>query len=248
MDANLYLPVLLNGHRFGRISPQRHTLLLSLSLPSVRSTGAGLTIELDDVSSGLAELHSALAQHGLLKGWRDEAVDVLDWSGVLYMGQMERAAARFWGSHTRAVHLNAWVGWDDGAGFQLWLAQRAHNKATDPGLWDNLVAGCLGPREGALQGLKREAIEEAGLDLASAQKLVCGPSLKIDRAVPEGWQLETLQVVDAQLPMEFRPHNQDGEVQAFELLGWAEARRRALSGTMTADAALVTLDFLRRQH
>lgn len=248
MDADPFLPVLLNGHRFGWISAQRRQLLLSLSLPSIRSTGIGLAIELDEVSTGLAALHGTLSQQGILKGWRNEAVDILDWSGALCLGQMERAAARFWGSHTRAVHLNAWVGWDDGAGFQLWLAQRAHDKATDPGLWDNLVAGGLGPREGALQGLKREAMEEAGLDISSAQKLACGPSLKVDRAVPEGWQRETLQVVDAQLPMEFRPFNQDGEVQAFELLGWADARRRALSGAMTADAALVTLDFLRRQR
>jgi hypothetical protein len=53
--------------------------------------------------------------------------------------------------------------------------------------------------------------------------------------------------VDAELPADFSPTNWDGEVQAFQRLDEASTLRLALSGQMTADAALVTLDFLRRR-
>lgn len=241
-----YVPVTLNGHRFGCVSTARAQWLLNQDFDGLREAQQGLSLVLPDVNAGLRRINLVCAHHGTLTGWRHEAVDVLDWSGAICLGQMERAAARFWGSHTRAVHLNAWVCCDDGHGFGLWLARRSLHKATDPGLWDNLVAGGLGPQEGPLAGLRREALEEAGLDLGLALQLSYGPTLKMSRPVPEGWQRESLFCVDAQLPLDFAPINQDGEVQAFERLDRSAAMQRAQSGLMTADAALVTLDFLNR--
>jgi hypothetical protein len=36
--------------------------------------------------------------------------------------------------------------------------------------------------------------------------------------VEQGWQRESLHVVDAELPADFSPTNWDGEVQAFQQL------------------------------
>lgn len=242
-----YVSVLLNGHRFGCVSKQRAVWLIDQDFSALRATTQGLSLTLSDITSGLESINRICAHVGALDGWRGEPIDVLDWSGVLCLGQMERAAARFWGSHTRAVHLNAWVRCDDGHGFRLWLAKRADSKSTDPGRWDNLVAGGLAPQESPLQALRREALEEASLDLTRAHQLTFGPTLKMDRAVAQGWQRESLFVVDAQLPMDFQPVNQDGEVQAFGLFDEAGARELATANQMTADAAAATLDFLKRQ-
>lgn len=247
-DELACVPVTLNGHRFGWVTPTRASQLVEMEIATQGRAGQVLRVDLQDVTKELHDIHKVLAHRGLLQGWRSEFVDVLDWSGALCLGQMERAAARFWGSHTRAVHLNAWVRCDDGHGLRLWLARRAASKSTDPGLWDNLVAGGLGPQESPLIGLRREAQEEASLDLASALQVRCGPTLKIERPVTEGWQHESLFVVDAQLPMDYSPVNRDGEVQAFEQVDSPTALRWALSRQMTADAAMVTLDFLRRFH
>lgn len=242
------LPVLLNGHRFGMVSGQRaHHLLKEGGLP-LKRVDHGLSLMLEDVTIGLDVIHRDLAHRGVIVGWRHELIDALDWSGTLALGVMERAAARFWGSHTRAVHLNGWVCHDDGHSMRLWLARRSDHKATDPGLWDNLVAGLLGPQESAMHGLAREAVEEAGLDLQAAVSLSMGPALLIDREVPQGWQRETLKVIDARLPLDFQPVNQDGEVCEFRLVDAASARRMALSGDMSPDAAKVTLDFLKRHR
>jgi 8-oxo-dGTP pyrophosphatase MutT (NUDIX family) len=241
----MFVPVTLNGHRFGWISQQRADGLLTQGIAAVRASGHGISLHVPDVDDGLHEIHRTLAEQGMLQDWRDEWIEVLDWSGVLCMGRMERAAARFWGSHTRAVHLNAWVRTDAEEEALVWVAKRAASKSTDPGLWDNLVAGGLCVDESPLAGLRREALEEAGLDLAWAKQVHIGPTLKIDREVEQGWQRESLHVVDAELPADFSPTNWDGEVQAFQRLDEASTLRLALSGQMTADAALVTLDFLR---
>lgn len=248
-SSSAFVPVALNGHRFGQVSEQRAKILLAQGIAGLRSTGHGLSLNLLDVDAGLQEIHLALAAEGLLLGWRSEAIEVLDWSGMLRLGRMERAAARFWGSHTRAVHLNGWVRVPGTrAEVLVWVAKRAANKATDPELWDNLVAGGLGIEESPMEGLRREAMEEAGLDLAWAVQVQNGPTLKVDREVEQGWQRESLHVVDAELPADFEPTNWDGEVQAFEKIDEASALRLALSGQMTTDAAMVTLDFLRRRR
>ncbi len=238
--------VYLNGRRFGLISRERCEQLQSLGVLG-RVDSAGFHLTLDEISSGLQRLNSRLADAGALLGWRDEFIDVLDWSGALHLGSMERAAARFWGSYTRAVHLNGWVAGGRGAPAQVWLALRADHKATDPGLWDNLVAGGLGLGEGVSDALKREAFEEAGLKLEEALECLSAPPLLINRAVDQGWQRELLMVFDVCLLPQWHPQNQDGEVQAFECMTCVEAAKRAAGGSMCADAALVTQAFLRRR-
>ena len=103
---------------------------------------------------------------------------------------------------------------------------------------------------GAIQGpweaLQREGFEAAGLELALMARARAGRVLAIERAVPEGWQVEHLHVHDLALPPDRVPHNQDGEVQGFALHPLPQAMALARSGAMTVDASLATLDFLLR--
>jgi hypothetical protein len=79
------------------------------------------------------------------------------------------------------------------------------------------------------------------------QRLTAGRVIELDRDVPEGRQFERLHVYDLELDPGVVPANQDGEVDAIGVLEVAEAAELALSGQMTVDAALVTLDFLLRR-
>ena len=62
------------------------------------------------------------------------------------------------GITTHAVHLVGWT--PDGA---VWVQQRAHDKATDPGLWDTTMGGLVTAGESIAATLMRETEEEAGL-------------------------------------------------------------------------------------
>jgi len=129
-------------------------------------------------------------------------------------------------------------------------ARATGGKATDPGRLDNLVGGGVPHGQTPAQALVREAWEEAGLRPDELRGMRPGSVLALQRPVPEGWQHEWLYSYDVELPAGHVPQNQDGEVAAFTLMPVADAlalaRDRVPGAEMTADAALVTLDFALR--
>lgn len=162
------------------------------------------------------------------------------------LARMERAAARFWGTLTLGAHANGYQAGADGRPTHVWIARRALDKPTDPGLWDNLIGGGVPDGQTPLQTLHREAWEEAGLRPADLADLRPGRVIHLLRDIPEGLQREALHSFDLRLPPACVPHNQDGEVAGFELLPVPDALARASGEGMTVDAALVLLDFALR--
>ena len=189
-----------------------------------------------------------LHQDGLVVGWRNETYPVLAQHGGRLLATVERAASRFWGTTTFGAHCNGYLADASGRPSHLWIARRARNKPTDPGLLDNLVAGGVPHGQTPAACVLREGWEEAGLSPAQMQGLQPGRRFRVARDVPEGFQLEELSVFDLALPPGLQPVNQDGEVHSVALLPVAEALARAAAGEMTVDAALVTLDFALRHR
>ena len=206
----------------------------------------GVTLYAAERSTALAEVHATLRAQGLVRAWRDERFPLFDPLSLEVLATMERAAARFWGTLTLGAHANGYVAGADGRPTHLWVAQRALDKATDPGLLDNLIGGGVPAGQTPWQALQREGWEEAGLVPALLASAQAAGVLRLHRDVPEGRQLEDLHAFDLALPPGLQPQNQDGEVAGFHLLPVAEALALAARGAMTVDAALVTLDFGRR--
>jgi 8-oxo-dGTP pyrophosphatase MutT (NUDIX family) len=200
-------------------------------------------------SEAIAIVAAALAAEGCLSAWRDECYAVAPALGAPPWFLLERAAARYFGVATWAVHVNGIVG--AGATQRMWLARRSAAKAIDPGMLDNLVGGGIAAGAGVALTLAKEAWEEAGIpeDLAARARPV--GTLQIWRDRPDGLQRETIHVHDLVLADDFVPANQDGEVAAHRLVALGDAGRLiALSeGTdvVTADASLVVLDYLLRE-
>ncbi len=182
-----------------------------------------------------------LRDAGLLRGWRDEPLDVRPAPGAAPIATIERAACRTLGITTTAVHLNGFATMDD-----MWVARRSAHKQIDPGRLDNLVGGMVPAGESESDALAREAREEAGLDLAP-QTAVRGGRVHIARRVPEGYQSEVVQAFDALLPAGFTPRNNDGEVAEFALCPLADVVAAIERDDFTLESALVALDALLRR-
>ena len=206
---------------------------------ALRAEGAGR-------DAALAMVHAALREQGLITAWRDEPFALFDPASGAVLATIERAAARFWGALTLGAHATGFVRGADGRVERLWIARRAEHKATDPGLFDNLVGGGVPAGQSAHEALLREGFEEAGLSLEEMARARPAGVLRLHRDVPEGLQHEWLHAFDLELPPGRVPVNQDGEVAAFATMAPREALACALSGRMTVDAALVTIDFLLR--
>ena len=210
--------------------------------------GVTLTVAAAQRSGFLAQANHDLHAAGLITGWRSETYPLQPTAGGAVLATLERAAARFWGTLTFGAHCNGYQADTRGRPSHLWIARRALDKATEPGLLDNLIGGGVPLGQTPAQAVLREGWEEAGLLPVQMQGLVAGRRLRLARDVPEGFQREELSVFDLALPDGVLPLNQDGEVHSHRLLPLDEALAHAAAGDMTVDAALVTLDFALRRR
>jgi isopentenyldiphosphate isomerase len=187
----------------------------------------------------LARVALALREARCLRGWRDELLDVSDDEGRR-IGSIERAATRPLGLLTRAVHLNAWT--PDG---RMWAARRALDKSTDPGMWDTLVGGLASSAERLDDALLRECNEEAGLEPAQVQhRSALYTVLRMQRRLPEGYQVEDLLLSTCVLDPGVVPANRDGEVMEIATMSPDRVLQMLAAGEFTLEAALVIMDDL----
>ena len=203
-------------------------------------------------TEALEHVVRALAEQQIVTGWRDERYAAMSETSARHallsrspLFTIERAAARVFGITSHAVHVNGIVTAADGPA--LWIARRSTSKAVDPGLLDNMVGGGVANGLSAQQTLIKEAWEEAGLTAAQVSKAKPGRRIRIRREVPEGLQSEIIHVHDLLLPPGIDPRNQDGEVSEFMRIEPSVMINLLQAGDeMTADASLVTLDWLDR--
>lgn len=224
----LFVPLALGRRRIGWLRPELAARLSTW--PTVfAATPERVTLLKPDALIPVLEV---LAEDGFIPGWRNERYRIED------LFDIERAAARPFGLTTQAVHLNGIVG------ERMWLARRSATKPIDPGMLDNLVGGGVSVGFSVEATLIKEAWEEAGIAAELARKATAGATLSVLREVPEGVQSETITTYDLELPADFRPQNQDGEVAEFKLVTFAEVEREGLA----YEAGLVALDYLRRRR
>lgn len=221
------MPLSLGGKRIGWVRPELAAHLASW--PKVFATSPDRVALLDP--DGLAAALEQLAEEGFIPGWRNERYRIAD------LFDIERAAARPFGLTTQAVHLNGIVG------ERMWLARRSATKPIDPGMLDNLVGGGVTAGLTQIQVLVKEAWEEAGISATLAQKATPGGTMSVLREVPEGVQSEIISIYDLELPEDFQPRNQDGEVSEFLLLAFESVKCE----TLTYEAGLVARDYFNRR-
>lgn len=202
----------------------------------------------DARSDALDRIAHLLAAARELTPWRNERYAVASSREAPPYFLLERAAARYFGIHTYAVHVNGLV---EVAGRSLmWIARRSPTKAIDPGMLDNLVGGGMPAGADVTATLVKEAWEEAGISPAIARRARPAATLQICRRQPDGLQRETIYAYDLTLPLDFVPAGQDGEVVEQRLVPLEQAAQlianRSGEDVVTADASLVIADCLIR--
>ena len=258
-DVGAHLPFHIGDERVGWI--RENDVALLARWPDVfeidgdaQSARVTLAPHFDSVparSAALGSVIGALAAEGRIPGWRNETYAIRNAFDAPPLAFIERAASRFFGTMTYAVHLNGVVEYADSpspGAPQLWIARRSDTKATDPGMLDNVVAGGIGWGFGIEATLVKECWEEAGIGADLAREARTGRTVHVLQSLPEGTQAEQIFVYDLVLPADFVPHNQDGEVGEHRLARIDETARWIEEGATTVDASLATLDCLLRRQ
>jgi len=179
----------------------------------------GLGLCADDFvsrSAALAALAVQLVSAGRVPALRGELYPVVRTFGEPPLLQLDRAAVPWFGVRPFGVHLNGFVQRPDGV--HLWIAERAHDKPTFPGRWDNTVAGGQPIGLSLQANLTKECAEEAGIPAPLAARALPVGCITYVRAGPEGLKPDTLFCYDLDLPPDFTPVPHDGEVERFFLL------------------------------
>ena len=226
-NPSRYVRLIAGGRQIGWLQPELAARLSAW--PAVFNSSSEKVVLLKPAE--LPPIVEQLAQEGFIPGWRNERYRIAD------LFEIERAAARPFGLTPHAVHVNGIVG------NHMWLARRAGDKAIDPGMLDNLVGGGVTAGLSIEEVLVKEAWEEAGIPAELARSARRGGTASILREVPEGVQSETVHVYDLDLPADFEPKNQDGEVSEFLLLRF----ERVLENRLTHEAALAARDYFSRK-
>ncbi len=240
------MPFFIDGHAVGSVA-REHLALLRVWPQWLAVDDASVRLIAHDADAALAAINATLRDTGQVRGWRNELYAIVDPATRRRVARTERAAARFWGTLTLGAHANGYLADGNSRPTHLWIARRSMSKATDPGLFDNLIGGGVPDGQTPHEALLREGFEEAGLDEARMRSATPGRVLRVQRDIAEGLQVEDLHVWDLLLPPGLTPVNQDGEVASFTCLPVADALALAAGDTMTVDAALATLDFALRR-
>jgi 8-oxo-dGTP pyrophosphatase MutT (NUDIX family) len=241
-------PFRIGPHRVGDVARADCAELRAFDAIEQGPEGVRLAVAPEQRDSTLATINHRLRERGLIRAWRDEVYAIVDPATLMPLARIERAASRFWGTLTFGAHATGYLADAHGRPTHLWIAQRAFDKATDPGMLDNLIGGGVPHDQSPQQALLREAWEEAGLKEPLARRAQPAAVLELRRDIAEGLQFERLHSFDLELTADVVPANQDGEVAAFTLAPVAELIATELWTRMTVDAAVVTIDFLLRHR
>jgi 8-oxo-dGTP pyrophosphatase MutT (NUDIX family) len=195
-------------------------------------------------TQAMAQVLKDLARDGVITGWRDEMVSVVQAYGQPELLRMERAASRHFGIMGYGAHLNGFT--RRGAMVNAWVARRSASKPVDPDKLDNLVGGRISAGMSVDETLRKEAWEEAGIPPGLLAGLNCVCAVRVEYSVPEGLHREVLFVHDLWLPDDFKPANQDGEVSEIRSMAVEEVLQKLLAGDFTLDAGVVMIDGLLR--
>ncbi len=227
-DPAAYRPFTIDGAILGRVAQgfaRRIEAFPKVFAVSDRAVALAPGLgDFDSRSAAVREVLLELKAQGEVPRWRDEDYPVLRRWGDPPALKMERAAVPLFGVRGFGVHVNGLVRGADG--LELWVAKRARDKQTAPGKLDHIVAGGQPHGLGVRENLIKEAREEAGIPAALAATAVPVGVVSYRCERPEGLRDDVLFCYDLELPADFAPANQDGEVESFALWPMKEVLAR----------------------
>ena len=118
----------------------------------------------EERNEAVNEVAIALYDRGLLTKWRGETLALTTrFDAPTPLLLIERRMNPLLGGKGYGVAVNGWCRDPTTGEQQLWVATRAADKATWPGMLDTLAAGALAAGRCPVEAARREAAEEAGI-------------------------------------------------------------------------------------
>lgn len=244
-----FLPWLIAGQIVGWLRPQMAEALKAHDRVFTH-TGDALVLHesLGDFTArtnALQQIGEWLAEQGVTGSLMGESYPVTPAGREAAMCVIDRAIGAYFGIRAFGQHLNAYV--RRNGKLYMWIGRRARDRLVFPGHLDNMVAGGLPHGISLMDNLLKECEEEAGLQPELARNSVPVGAVTYNRVAKRGYRPDVLYCYDLELPVDFVPHNMDGEVESFSLLEIQEVAHLVReTGEFKLNCNLVVIDFLLR--
>ena len=245
-----FRPFSIAGQAVGHIRPDRIERLRAF--PDVFVVGpdhialAQGLVDFASRSAAMEEVLGTLRGEGEFPDWRGEYYPVMPEWGDEPLMQVERATCPWLGVRSWGVHVNGFVRRADG--LHMWVARRARDKPTYPGMLDNMVAGGQPISLGLMENVIKECAEEADIPRKIATLARAVGKVTYCHQFEGGVKPDQQFCYDLELPSDVKPRNTDGEVESFEL--WPIERVMETvreTSEFKFNCNLVIIDFLIRQ-
>jgi 8-oxo-dGTP pyrophosphatase MutT (NUDIX family) len=248
-DPTRAVPLLAGNDRIGLLrrdnadALRRFPEIFAVEEDKVRLLVVG---DVGTVSRAVDEVVEALVAEHRLPKWRNETFDVAPRWGSRPVFRLDRGAVPFFGTRAYGVHLNGYRG--EGDPLHLWVGRRAPDKKVAPDKLDNIVAGGIGNGHGLEETLLKEGEEEASIPNALSSRALPVGAVSYRMETELGIRDDVLFIYDLEMPADFVPRNQDGEIVDFELVpASAVVDRVRTTDDFKFNVNLVILDFALRR-
>jgi NUDIX domain len=228
----------LGSAAVGWVSPET---VADMGAADIGAAGSGVFLPDAAAFEAMAE---GLARAGHVRH-RNEPFSVRASPDGPELARIDRGALPRLGVWSEGVHVNGLVRRVDGP--WLWVAERAADKALDPGKLDHLVAGGVPAGLTPWETLIKEAAEEADIPAELARQSLEMRRIAYAMERAEGLRRDRLHCYDLWLPEDFVPCPADGEVAGFAL--WPLPRVLATlreTDSFKFNVALVLIDLFLR--
>jgi len=251
--SNIYKPLFCQGHHIGLVAKEvEQELIPYQDVFSVNSNQIDICPEISgfqEISDNIDRVLRSIRDKDLfqaLRGWRNETYDICAQYGQPALFAMERSATCMFGLRQYGVDVNGYIK-DDNDQISVWLQKRSVTKPTWPGRWDNFVSGGLSTGYSVRETVIKETNEEANLPLELAEKIQPAGCVSFFFQSERGIFPQTEIVFDLELPKDFVPSNNDGEVDEFCLVPASQLVEKICDPQMKTTSCPVTLDFMIRK-
>lgn len=200
----------------------------------------------EDRTQEVSTVLEALVEKGVIPRWHGEEYSVTALSREQALFVIDRGAAPYLGVRAFGQHVNGFV--NDRGQLKMWVGQRSRNKWSEPRKLDNMVAGGLPHGISLQENIAKECWEEAAIPAGLFSQAIPVGYISYRMETPEGFKPDVMYCYDLELPPDFVPECQDGEVEEFYL--WPIDKVATLvrdTETFKKNCNLVIIDFLVRR-
>jgi len=252
LDGN-FIPFICGGSTVGLVTPwvviqlENYPEVFSITAESITFT-KGITEphernkELDRVLRELKAKETFLP----LRGWRNECYEIKRIFSEPPLFKIERSASPLFGMRKYGVQITGYVNHST-KGLCLWFQKRSPTKPTWPNMMDNFVGGGISEGISVLDTAIKEAGEEADVPAELAANLKAAGTVSFFHESDRGIHPNTEFVFDLELPEDFVPHNNDGEVSDWQLVPVDQVVEVICSEDFKITSSPVVVDWLIRQ-